>query len=92
MELIYRIITSFYFYAKKLSDAKSFILICISDYQSQILNHTYKQFGCRLHTSFPMIIIMGGKMSTLKNATQTLGNFSLEENANKHVSHLNFCL
>lgn len=31
-------------------------------------------------------------MSTLKKATQTLGNFSLEENANKHVSHLNFCL
>lgn len=39
-----------------------------------------------------MIIIMGGKMSTLNKATQTLGDFSLEENANDHVSHLNFCL
>lgn len=92
MGLIYRIVTPFYFYAKKLSDAKSFILICIPNYQSQMQNHTYKQFECRLHTPFPMIIIMGGKMSALKKATQTLGNFSLEENANKHVSHLNFCL
>lgn len=92
MDLIYRLVTPCYFYAKKLSDAKSFILICIPDCQSQILNHRYKQLECRLHIPFPMIIIMRGKMSTLKKATQTLCKFSLEENANKHVSHFNFCL
>lgn len=74
-ELIYRIITLFHFYAKKLSDARSFILICIPDCQSQILNHTYKQCEYRLHTPFPMIIIMGSKMSIIKKATQILGIF-----------------
>ena len=61
-ELTDRIVTLFHFYAKKLSDARSFVLICIPDCKSQILNHTYKQCEYRLHTPFPMIIIMRSKM------------------------------
>jgi hypothetical protein len=61
MELLYGVGSPFTFMQRTFLDTKSFILICIWDYHSEVLNHTYKQFECRLHIPFPMIIIMGAK-------------------------------